>query len=80
MKVTHIPQGEKIVTIARVVDLEPEDGEEDDDSLFSEESVRPGRYAMDGTGTIWRREDTITSMFQEFMDLAEGLKPKKGSK
>lgn len=77
MKVTHVPQKD-IVTLARVVDLESED-EGDDENPFEEgDTVRPGRYAMDGTGTVWRREDTITAMFQEFMDLAEALKPKKG--
>ena len=77
MRVTHVPFKE-IVTLARIVDLEPED-DDDDDVDFGEESIKPGRYAMDGTGTVWRREDTISTMFQEFMDLKEALKP-KGSK
>ena len=78
MNVTHVPQKE-IVTLARIVDLSPEEGE-DEEVDFGDESIKPGRYAMDGTGTVWRREDTISAMFQEFMDLAEGLKPKKGVK
>lgn len=78
MKIRRIPQ-EDIVTLARVVDLEAEEEDEDDSDPFEGgTSIRPGRYAMDGTGSIWRREDTITSMFQEFMDLGEALKPKRG--
>lgn len=75
MKVIHVPFKD-IVTLARIVDLEPEDGDDDEDPFADDENLRPGRYAMDGTGTVWRREDTISAMFQEFMDLKEALKGK----
>ena len=66
MRVKRLPMAE-IVTLARVVILEAE--EDDDEEPFTEdESLKPGTYAMDGDGRIWKLEEVITGLFQELMD------------
>ena len=57
----------EIVTLARLVIIEPEDGD-DDDSPFGEEGLKSGTYAMDGEGRVWRLEEVITDLFQNLMD------------
>ena len=69
-----------IVTLARVVDLELEDGDDDENPFTEDTSLKAGRYAMDGNGDVWRREEVVSRVFQEFMDLGPSLNKGRGKR
>ena len=77
MKVRRVPMDD-IVTIARVVVLEKEMDEDEEESMFGgEEGLSAGTYAMDGEGRVWKLEDRLTGIFQEFMDVGVSKRGKR---
>ena len=62
MRIIQLPQVE-IVTISKVVKLEEITSNDDD---VSEETLRPGTYALDSLGQIWCLMPEISDLFLGF--------------
>lgn len=77
MKVRRIPL-EDIVTLAKIVVLEDEE-DEGSENPFDTGGPPSGTYAMDSVGRVWRWEETISGLFQEFLDIPRERRPKRNA-